>query len=151
MTQDTVGLEVLDEVECFSLAATAEVGRIVFTDRALPAIWPVTFTTDGECLILCAPAGSKLAASVHSTVVAFEVDDFAPDTRTGWSVTFLGLAEPVTDPAMLARLTALGLRPLGGATEPLFIKILCVQATGRRLHPVTAAGHARAALPISRS
>lgn len=133
MTHDTAGLEVLSEAECFTLAATARMGRIVFTDRAMPAVWPVTFTTDGESMILCAPAGSKLAARINETVIAFEVDEFAYETRTGWSVTFLGIAETVTDRALIARLTALGLTPLGQEDAPHFIKMLCVQATGRRI------------------
>src|SRR4051812_498819 len=113
MTRDTAGLEVLSEAMCFALVAEAHVGRIVFTDRALPAVWPVTYTTEGESVVLCAPAGSKLAAVAPGTVVAFEVDDFRADSRTGWSVTFLGLAEPVTDPGLRARLAARGLIPLG--------------------------------------
>lgn len=149
MTHDSVALEVLSEADCFALAATARVGRIVFTDRALPAIWPVTFTTDEETLVLCAPAGSKLAATVNNTVVAFEVDEFATDTRTGWSVTFLGLAEPVNDPVLLTRLRAHGLTPLGQTGEPRYIRILCVQATGRRIQQVGRPRQTRAALPMT--
>lgn len=147
MTHDTVGLEVLSEAECFALAATARVGRIVFTDKALPAVWPVTFTIDRNSLILCAPARSKVAMTMRNTVVAFEVDEFASETRTGWSVTFLGLAEPITDPRQITELGALGLTPLGPEADPLFIKVLCVQATGRRIQPVTA-GQIRTALPL---
>lgn len=151
MTHETVGLEILSEASCFALAATARVGRIVFTDRALPAIWPVTFTIDGDSLILCAPAGSKLAATVNNTVVAFETDHFATESRTGWSVTFLGLAEPITEPAVLSRLHAGGLVPLGQLGEPRYIRILCAQATGRRIRAVNGAGGGQAAMPLSGS
>ena len=151
MTQETVGLEVLSEADCFALAATATVGRIVFTDRALPAIWPVTFTTDHGTLVLCAPAGSKLATTVNNTDVAFEADEFATESRTGWSVTFLGLAEPIDDHAVLARLRARGLAPLGQTGEPRYIRILCAQATGRRINAVHGVTGGHAALPLTGS
>lgn len=44
-------LHILDDrAECLSLLRTVPVGRIVFTECALPAIQPVNFTLDGASL-----------------------------------------------------------------------------------------------------
>ncbi|RSM85132.1 hypothetical protein DMH04_17640 [Kibdelosporangium aridum] len=42
---DGAGLEVLNEAECLHLLASASVGRIVFSDRALPAVLPMDIET----------------------------------------------------------------------------------------------------------
>jgi DNA-binding NarL/FixJ family response regulator len=86
------GLQVLSRQECLDLLDTAQIGRIVFTDRALPAVKPVNFCLYGEHIVIRTSAGSKLAAATQRTVVAFEADDFDPDSRTGRSVTMVGHA-----------------------------------------------------------
>lgn len=40
-------LAAVDRVECLRLLRTVSVGRIVFTEHALPAIQPVNFTVEG--------------------------------------------------------------------------------------------------------
>ncbi|WP_088281058.1 pyridoxamine 5'-phosphate oxidase family protein [Kineosporia sp. A_224] len=77
----------LSAEDCRRLLAEAVVGRVAFTDRALPAIAAVPCRLDpaGD-LLLTVPGGSRLAGAMHDAVVAFQVDDLAQ----GWTVTVVG-------------------------------------------------------------
>jgi nitroimidazol reductase NimA-like FMN-containing flavoprotein (pyridoxamine 5'-phosphate oxidase superfamily) len=76
--------------DCLRLIASTVIGRLAYTQGALPAVRPVTFTLrDGEVLIP-ADADSPLLEAVRGSVVAFEADEYDPRTRTGWTVTVLG-------------------------------------------------------------
>jgi nitroimidazol reductase NimA-like FMN-containing flavoprotein (pyridoxamine 5'-phosphate oxidase superfamily) len=130
---DHAGLEVLERAECLSLLATQPVGRIVFTHRALPAVEPVNYLLDGEQIVVRTRPGSKLAAATRNSVVAFQVDDIDPDRHNGWSVTVVGRASRVEDPAELHRLAALPLRPWAPAPHDNFIRIAIELVNGRRI------------------
>ncbi|MBG0816536.1 pyridoxamine 5'-phosphate oxidase family protein [Planomonospora sp. ID82291] len=133
MRLDSAGLQVLSYEECMSLLGSCPIGRIVFTDRALPAVQPVNFCLDGEEIVIRTTVGSKLAAATRQTVVAFEVDEFDPVMRTGWSVTVVGHARAVEDPAEVVRLAALPLTPWAPGTRDHFVVIAAEQVSGRRI------------------
>lgn len=101
---------ILSAAECRALLTKTAIGRVVFTNRALPAIQPVNFFMDGDRLVIRTAAGSTLATAARDTTVAFEIDDFDVATRTGWSVVVVGRARVVTAPDARARLDALPLR-----------------------------------------
>lgn len=104
MMFDSAGLEVLHTEECLRLLTTVPIGRVVFTDQALPGVLPVTFLVNDGMIVLRVGDGSKLSAAVRNTVVAFEADDFDVEARTGWSVTVIGQARFIRDSAELAAL-----------------------------------------------
>ncbi|MEV7013617.1 pyridoxamine 5'-phosphate oxidase family protein [Streptosporangium sp. NPDC051022] len=133
MNTDSAGLDVLSRQECIALLSSTPIGRIVFTDHALPAVQPVTFYLDGEDIVIRTGTGSKLAAATRHTVVAFEVDDFDPHARTGWSVTAVGRARAVSDPAEIARLSALPLTAWAPGERNHFIVVQAEQVSGRRI------------------
>jgi Predicted flavin-nucleotide-binding protein len=138
MTFDTHGREVLDRRQCLNLLASVPLGRIVFTDRALPAIQPVNFVLDGDNVILRTSLGSAFPATADDTVVAFEADDFDTIHRTGWSVTVVGHAHIVHDPTEASRLApapspALDSRP----TRPLHPDPPVAHITGHRINRTT--------------
>lgn len=133
--RDSGGLEILPPGECLSLLATAPVGRIVFTDGALPAIQPVNFIVDGGDVIIRTTAGSKLAAAACQTVVAFEADEFDAARRTGWSVVIVGRARAVTRDDELARLRSLPLRAWAPGRRDRYIAITPRLTSGRRIPP----------------
>jgi len=81
-----VELQVIPRDEALRLLASAPVGRVVFTLRALPAVLPVNFVLDGDAVVFRTAPGSKLTAAVRNAVVAFQVDQIDPQTQTGWSV-----------------------------------------------------------------
>src|SRR5436190_23544892 len=100
------GLELLDEGECRRLLDTCSIGRVGVSVHSLPAIFPVTYQiVDGDILFRTG-SGVKLDAARTGTVIAFEVDSFEQETKTGWSVLVVGAAHEVDiadeSPAALA-------------------------------------------------
>lgn len=132
---DSSGLEVLCRQECLRLLSTAPIGRIVFTDHALPAIQPVGFALHGGDVIIRTATGAKLSAAVRKAIVAFEADEFDTATRTGWSVTVVGLAQVVTDPAERDELQRLPLLDWAPGRHDDFIRIRPQVVSGRRIQP----------------
>ncbi|WP_336206777.1 pyridoxamine 5'-phosphate oxidase family protein [Nonomuraea sp. LPB2021202275-12-8] len=133
MQLDSAGLQVLSREECLRLLSSTPIGRIVFTDRALPAVQPVTFHLDGESIVIRTGPGSKLAAATRHAVVAFEVDEFDPDLRTGWSVTAVGQARAAHRPEEIERLAALPLTPWAPGSRDHYIVVEPEQISGRRI------------------
>ncbi|MFF5262380.1 pyridoxamine 5'-phosphate oxidase family protein [Actinomadura viridis] len=143
MTNEGDGLAPLARDECLRLMATVPVGRVVYTDRALPAIQPVNFVLDdGHDVIIRTERGSALAAALRGAIVAFQADDIDTVLATGWSVTVVGPATHVTCPAEIARLDRLPLRPWAPGRREHYVRIASRHVTGRR---VTAPGPRRAA------
>ena len=71
----TSSLDVLSRDECLRLLATAPIGRIVFTERALPAVRLVNFILRGDEIVIRTGEGCKLLSAVRHAVVAFEADE----------------------------------------------------------------------------
>lgn len=133
----------LEPKACLRLLRTASLGRVVFTEAALPAVRPVTFAApDGE-VIISAGWGSW-GPKLDGTVVAFEVEDIDPATRDGWSVVVVGRARLVTDPASLPGFPPAGERPWGLEAR-LLVAIDIEHLSGRRttLAPPPSAGGGR--------
>src|SRR4051812_10343608 len=126
-------MERFGEAEALDLVETVPVGRIVYSRFALPAVHVVNFKLDGRDVVFRTRKGSMFAAGVADTVVAFEVDRVDEDARTGWSVTFLGRAKLVTDPAEQERLTGLGVDPWAPGGRNHFIKVTTESIVGRRI------------------
>lgn len=135
------GLEILPEEECRALLGQAALGRVAITLGALPAVLPVNFAVqDGDILFLTGE-GTKLRAALHRAVVAFEVDDFDPARRSGWSVLAVGVAEEVTDEEELARAGQLRLAPWAGGDRTRWIRIRPEFLSGRRIVASSEAGN----------
>jgi nitroimidazol reductase NimA-like FMN-containing flavoprotein (pyridoxamine 5'-phosphate oxidase superfamily) len=131
MTHST--LVALDRTECLQLLAGATVGRVVHTDRALPACTPVNFRLVGEAVVFRTAASSRLAAATADAVVAFEVDDFDPAAGSGWTVLVTGVATAVRDVSTLVRLDQLGLVAWAGSDRCHWVRITVADVTGRRV------------------
>jgi nitroimidazol reductase NimA-like FMN-containing flavoprotein (pyridoxamine 5'-phosphate oxidase superfamily) len=76
--------------ECLRLLRSAAIGRLAYTQSALPAVRPVTFTLEDGDVLIPAQAGSPLVSAVRGAVVAFQSDDYDLTARTGWTVTVVG-------------------------------------------------------------
>ena len=131
---DHAGLEVLGYDECLRLAGSEPVGRIAFAEGGDIHIFPVNHRVlDGLVAFLTAD-GTKLGAAMEGAVVAFEVDRYEADQRTGWSVLVKGRAELVTESPLHTRLLAAGLRPWRDELpRPECVLIRPDIVTGRRL------------------
>ncbi|WCO66545.1 pyridoxamine 5'-phosphate oxidase family protein [Iamia majanohamensis] len=136
-TLDRLGLEVLSPQECWDLLAAAPVGRLAFVDGGAPMVLPVTHRVVGRRVVFRSPAGGKLSAAVVAAPVAFEVDEWDADGRTGWSVVARGVAE--SSPDDVAALEGLGLDPwLDEARRATWVQVRVDEVTGRRLGPAGA-------------
>ena len=139
MQLDRNGLEVLSRRECLGLLAQSRVGRVVVTDRALPAAFPVNFALLEDDVVFLTTSGSKLEAAEGEEVMAFEADDIDPVAQSGWSVLVQGLACVISDPDELARARDLGLQPWAPGRRFQFVRIRSELVSGRRLLPRVAA------------
>ncbi|NUU26380.1 MAG: pyridoxamine 5'-phosphate oxidase family protein [Streptomycetaceae bacterium] len=104
MTTTPPVLQELTAEEALRLMARAPVGRVVFTERALPAIRPVHFTLHAGSVVFRILADPRLAAALHGSVVTVQTDEYDADRVSGWSVTATGRALRVTDADEVARL-----------------------------------------------
>ncbi|MFE9171334.1 pyridoxamine 5'-phosphate oxidase family protein [Streptomyces kebangsaanensis] len=128
------GFRALDRQECLRLLGKVPVGRVVYTRQALPAVLPVNFALDADASVLVrTSARSDLVRAVDGVVVAFEADEFATETRSGWSVVVTGRARVVTEPAEHERLLRTGPDSWMPIQDDVFIRIEAAMVTGREL------------------
>jgi nitroimidazol reductase NimA-like FMN-containing flavoprotein (pyridoxamine 5'-phosphate oxidase superfamily) len=83
--------------ECWRLIDTATLGRLAFSRRALPVVYPVRFTASGRSLWFWLDTPALQEAAMSSDVVCFEVDAWAP-MLGGWSVLVTGHLHALTAP-----------------------------------------------------
>jgi nitroimidazol reductase NimA-like FMN-containing flavoprotein (pyridoxamine 5'-phosphate oxidase superfamily) len=140
---DSAGLEVLDRAECVRLLQSVAVGRIVFTDQALPAVQPVNYAVLDEAVLFRTSQGSKLSAATRNAIVAFEADHFDNGLRNGWSVVIVGHAAEVLDRDELRQINTLPLHSWTPTGPEHVIRVSIERIAGRRVR------HAPAANPAS--
>jgi nitroimidazol reductase NimA-like FMN-containing flavoprotein (pyridoxamine 5'-phosphate oxidase superfamily) len=134
-TEDAEPLDVLTSAEALALLAAEEVGRLVYTRRALPVVTPVNYALRDGALWIWTASASSMARAVRGAVVAFEADSLDRASRTGWTVTVLGVAELVVEPAELERARALGPEPWVPGRKEHLIRVPLKIIYGRRIGP----------------
>ena len=124
----------LTAAESWRLLAGTSLGRIVFTQHAMPAIRPVNHLVDDKTVIIRSHLGAAITgrAGGDGTVVCYEADDIDPVRHTGWSVIVTGMARLVRDPAAVSRYQQL-LRPWADGQMDYVIAIEPQLITGLRL------------------
>lgn len=127
----------LDRTEALRLLGSVSLGRIVFTQDALPAIRPVNHLLHHGEVIIRTHEGATLATlteqeDVEGVVVAYEADSIDPATHCGWSVVVTGYCRLVTDPDDLAHYQAL-LHPWSDHQMTHALRIRPDLVTGLRL------------------
>ena len=123
----------IDRASCLRLLGTAAVGRLVFTVRALPEIYPVNFALFEGSVVIRVADTSRAVAGALDTVVAFQADRIDAETRTGWSVTVVGRSGEILDAGERRRVLALPLEPWAGGPRDRLLRIPLDRVTGRRL------------------
>lgn len=136
-----VALETMDEAECLRLIAPGGIGRLCFAGRFDLTVLPVNYVLhEGTIVFRTAPGGTTevdlrvgIGVSHAEYRVAFEVDDFDAETRTGWSVLVQGPAHHVDSGNERADAEAAGLETWAGSNRDHFIRIRPTRVTGRRI------------------
>ena len=133
--QNASEADFLTTQDSLRLLGSVPLGRIAYTDRALPAVQPVPFGIDDGAVIVRTRDASRLAALADNSVVAFQADQLDPETYRGWAVTVVGRAAVVADPDEAERLGQL-VKPLWFSTEKdQFIHISVEMVTGWQTKP----------------
>lgn len=133
MTSDT-DIQYLTEEESLALAATVPVGRVVYARNSIPAVHLVNFKLDGKDVIFRTRKGAKFGAAVADAVIAFEVDEIDPATRSGWTVSLTGRSRLVSRRDEQERLAELNVDPWLPDRE-YYIRVMTAVVTGRRISP----------------
>jgi nitroimidazol reductase NimA-like FMN-containing flavoprotein (pyridoxamine 5'-phosphate oxidase superfamily) len=130
---DGDALEVLTEDECRELLGVGRVGRVGVTVGALPVILPVNYGwVNGEVLFRTG-TGTKLRAAVEKAVIAFEVDSYDEDARSGWSVLAVGRAYQLADSDAVVAAEQLGLAPWADGSRHEWVGMRPEFISGRRI------------------
>lgn len=117
--------------EALRLLGSVPYGRIVFTERALPAIRPVIHLVDGEDVVL-----RTQSVAAIGQVVAYEADRVSAGPLLEWSVVVIGLARKEERAEEIARYERL-LRPMADLPMGHLIRIrpelVCAQVLAGEL------------------
>ena len=128
------GMEILEPDECWRLLRTAEVGRLAVAIMNEPDIFPVNHVVDHGSVVFRTAEGTKLAAAVLGTAVAYEVDGFDSERGEAWSVVVKGTAVEIERIHELLEATDLPLFPWHASPKGRFVRIEPETVTGRRFH-----------------
>jgi nitroimidazol reductase NimA-like FMN-containing flavoprotein (pyridoxamine 5'-phosphate oxidase superfamily) len=126
-------LQHVEPPECWRLLKTTNVGRLAVSIKNHPDIFPVNYAVVGESIVINSAPGTKLAAAVLGTAVAFEVDALDPITRTGWSVVLKGQAKEINDIEGLLEAEDLDIGTWTDWDKTRFVRLAPDEVTGRRI------------------
>lgn len=128
------GMGVIADDTCQELLASTPIGRIAFTVDGHPMVVPVNYAWFEDSVVFRTLEGQKLEAASQGQQVCFEIDQWDPADRTGWSVAVVGSAREVTDFAEREQLENVGLVPWAKAKwRQSWIRIEPTTITGRVL------------------
>ena len=130
---ERTGLDVIDEEECWELAATKNVGRLAVSIKNRPDIFPVNYRVVDRTLLLRTAPGVKLAAATLGTGIAFEIDDLDEDTHHGWSVVMHGTAHELEGLGELMEAEAAAVETWASSRKDRFVRIEVDEISGRRI------------------
>lgn len=135
MSQNEVPSEVeeIPETECRRLLALHRPGRLAVTVDGQPEIFPLNYAMDDRVIVFRTAPGAKLTFAPMSKV-AFEIDEYDPSIRGGWSVLVKGIAEDIT--GALDRISEaarkLPVSPLAPGQREHWLAVRPSKITGRR-------------------
>lgn len=126
-------LDVMDVDECLTLLTEHQIGRLAFADGDELVILPVNYLLDRGSVLIRTTEGSKLEAAVRGARVAFEIDGFDHDLRSGWSVLVKGRAAEVWESKELDIVRDLPVQPWAPGEKAHFLAIASSSISGRRI------------------
>ncbi|HET9667304.1 MAG TPA: pyridoxamine 5'-phosphate oxidase family protein [Desertimonas sp.] len=136
MSTDRLGITILEANTCWELLRTSEVGRLAISIGNHPDIFPVNFVVDHGTVVFRTAEGTKLAAAVLGTAVAFEVDGYDADAGEAWSVVIKGRAVEIERMQDVFDALELPLFPWHASPKHRFVRIEPDDVSGRRFDVV---------------
>ena len=130
---DHNGLEILDRAECLRLLGGHSIGRLGLTVGALPTVLPVNYRLIADRVYFRTSSTERVRAATTCAVVAFEVDCFDEELRSGWTVVVTGVTEPIEHLDIAERLEAIGVPAWAPVPQTRFVSLSTEVLTGRRL------------------
>jgi nitroimidazol reductase NimA-like FMN-containing flavoprotein (pyridoxamine 5'-phosphate oxidase superfamily) len=132
-------LEQLDEAECLRLIAPGRIGRIGYSGRYGPTVFPVNYRLFEKTIVFRTAQDSPTEEDLRTGIahaefkVAFEIDEFDSSAREGWSVLVQGSAHHVDSESEREAVLAAGVESWAGGDRELFLRVVPTRITGRRI------------------
>ena len=123
----------IGRADCERLLREAEVGRAAVSTAEGPHIVPVTYTVVDDTIVIRTTALSLLGTYGPNAMLAFEVDHFDQERRTGWSVVARGRCWAELDPHEVAGLRRQVPRPWVSGNRNLYLRMRWECISGRAL------------------
>lgn len=127
------GILELSEVECWRLLQSATLGRLAIVVAGRPEIFPMNYAVSSGSVLFRSADGSKVKHGAGS-VAAFEIDGYAPETGTGWSVVVQGRLDEITGrtDAAARALLEISVHPFAAGRKDHVLALRGERVTGRR-------------------
>jgi nitroimidazol reductase NimA-like FMN-containing flavoprotein (pyridoxamine 5'-phosphate oxidase superfamily) len=132
-------LEQLDEAECLRLISPGGIGRIAYSGRFGVTVLPVNYKLHQGAIVFRTAQDSPLDEDLRTGIanaeykVGFEIDDFDPAAREGWSVLIQGSAHHVDSESERAQVLDVGVDPWPGGEREHVLRIIPTRISGRRI------------------
>jgi hypothetical protein len=125
----------LNRDECLELLGAMSVGRIAYTTDDGPRVLPVNDVLEGDSWSSAPFRTGKSTGHALDTTCAFEIGEIDEFYQSGWSVPAVGGLHLLTEEE-LARLQFGKIsKPWAAGLRSMFVRLPCVQLTGRRVIP----------------
>jgi len=121
----------LPRTDCLALLAGGSIGRVAVTTPEGPHIVPVNYAVFEDSVVVRTSAYSLLGTYGRDAVLALEIDDFEPVSRSGWSVVVRGRCSVESDPRTIRSLREAAAAPWAGGTRNLYLRMRIDQVSGR--------------------
>ncbi|HMS46577.1 MAG: pyridoxamine 5'-phosphate oxidase family protein [Candidatus Microthrix subdominans] len=128
------GTEELSEEKCWELLARERTGRLAVAIGKHPDIFPVNHVIEKRKIVFRTDPGTKLAAAVLGTGVAYEVDHVDAESGVAWSVVVKGQAREYHTVDDLIHAEDLPLFPWETGGKHRYVAITADEISGRRFH-----------------
>lgn len=130
----------LDEIDCYERLRGEDVGRLAVSIKNIPDIFPINFVVDKRTIVFRTAEGTKLAAALLGSGVAFEVDGYDSAAGLAWSVVVKGRAVEVEKMDDLFHVEELPLFPWHAGPKLRFVRIVPSEVTGREFRVIAPRG-----------
>ena len=126
--------EDLTDVECWTLLAGRDTGRVAYQENGRVLVLPVNYVVHEGAVYFRTARDGILGGGTQERDASFEIDDYDSLRMDGWSVLLSGRSGAVTDPELLTALWGRRMNePWGGGQRDVFIGIEPGIVTGRRV------------------